>query len=89
MIRDPYFQQIEELIEEQKPNGPRGMDLVPNEQAHLLAGLELYESRQHDLTNSIQDALVAHKREIAAGLLRTSSECLTLVLRSLICGMIK
>jgi tetratricopeptide (TPR) repeat protein len=74
LIRDPYFKKIEEflaeeLFESQKATGPRGMALVPFEQADLLLDLELNENQLNDYLFLIQDALNKHKREQAAEML--------------------
>lgn len=67
LVRDPFFQQFneysaEELLENQKSSGPRGMALVPQEKAELLRDLELTESRQYDFQFAVDSALEVHDR---------------------------
>lgn len=75
LVRDPFYQRFdeyaaEELIEEQKSSGPRGMALVPKENAALLENLELEESLQYDFHYAVDSALENHDREKAAEALR-------------------
>jgi cellulose synthase operon protein C len=70
LVRDPFFQRFDEysadeLLEDQKSSGPRGLALVPLEKAALLEGLELAESRQYDFQFAIDGALEDHDRERA------------------------
>ncbi|HVE57889.1 MAG TPA: C39 family peptidase, partial [Pyrinomonadaceae bacterium] len=70
LVRDPFFQRFdeysaEELLEDQKSSGPRGMALVPREKAALLENLELKESRQYDFQFAVDSALEDHDREKA------------------------
>lgn len=67
LVRDPFFQRLEELaaeelLENQKSNGPRGMALVPKEKAHLLEDLQLKESREYDFLFAVESELESHNR---------------------------
>ncbi|HRH43013.1 MAG TPA: tetratricopeptide repeat protein [Pyrinomonadaceae bacterium] len=70
LVRDPYYQRFdeflaEELLENQRSSGPRGLALVPKEKAELLQGLELKESRHYDYLFGVDSALEKHNREQA------------------------
>lgn len=70
LVRDPFYQRFdeylaEELLENQKSNGPRGMALVPIEKAELLQGLDLTESRHYDYLFGVDSALEKHNRDQA------------------------
>jgi len=70
LVRDPFFQHFdeysaEELLEDQKSSGPRGMALVPKENAALFENLELKESRQYDFQFAVDGAIENHDREKA------------------------
>lgn len=70
LVRDPYYQRFdeylaEELLENQKSSGPRGLALVPSEKAELLQGLELQESHHYDYLFGVDLALEKHNREQA------------------------
>jgi tetratricopeptide (TPR) repeat protein len=70
LVRDPFYQRFdefaaEELLENQKSNGPRGFALVPREKAELLRNLNLEESREYDFHFAVDDALENHDRERA------------------------
>nr|HMS42544.1 C39 family peptidase [Pyrinomonadaceae bacterium] len=71
LVRDPFYQRFdeylaEELLENQKSNGPRGLALTPKEKAELLSDLEFAESRQYDFQFAVETALENHDREAAA-----------------------
>ncbi|HEY0048362.1 MAG TPA: C39 family peptidase, partial [Pyrinomonadaceae bacterium] len=71
LVRDPYFQRLEEflaedLLEEQKASGPRGMALVPKEKStELLGDLLFKESRQYDFHYAVDRELEKHDRKKA------------------------
>lgn len=79
LIRDPYYRSkgeflIEEGLKDQAPFGPRGMVLVPREEAERLHGLELPESALYDAYHELQLTLEKHDRpraEIAAERLKS------------------
>lgn len=71
LIRDPFYQRFDEyaadeLLEEQKSSGPRGLALVPREKAELLQNLELKESAIYDYHFAVDAALEKNDREKAA-----------------------
>ncbi len=73
VIRDPTEPTHAEFVE--KPffewshaNGPRGMLLVPAEEAHRVEGVVLPEAELYDLLHAVQDALVDHRRDDAVAL---------------------
>lgn len=70
LVRDPYYQRFDEfladeLLENQKSNGPRGMALVPKDKAQLLDGLNFLESRHYDYLFEVDSALEKHNRQKA------------------------
>ena len=70
LLRDPYLSSLGEalgegLLKHYRSNGPRGMALVPREQASLLDDLDLKEAGLYDELYAIQDALEKHQREAA------------------------
>ncbi|MDQ3801387.1 MAG: tetratricopeptide repeat protein [Acidobacteriota bacterium] len=71
LVRDPYFQRLEEylaenLLEEQKASGPRGLALVPAEKSlELLGDILFEESREYDFHYAVDCALEKHDREKA------------------------
>lgn len=70
LIRDPYHRTrgaigISELLENQAPHGPRAMVLVPRDQAHRIAGLDLPDAALHDLLHQFDGALIEHRRDDA------------------------
>ncbi len=67
LLRDPYVSSLGEalgegLIKHYRSTGPRGMALVPSEQAHLLEDLDLRDAGLYDLHYQLQDALEKHRR---------------------------
>ncbi|HEY0427953.1 MAG TPA: tetratricopeptide repeat protein [Pyrinomonadaceae bacterium] len=79
LVRDPYFQRLdefaaEELLEEQKSSGPRGMALVPKEKSHLLQDLELKDAREYDFHFAVDSNLEKHNRARANEILSEMGE---------------
>jgi len=73
LIRDPTLRHWTEFIadtmlEHYRSVGPRGMAIVPKEQAHLLQDLDLPESALYDQVYQLQRALQVHDRERAAAI---------------------
>jgi tetratricopeptide (TPR) repeat protein len=71
LIRDPYERHLgefayEEMARRYRSTGPRGMALVPQEQAHLLDGLDLPDAALYDHFYALQLALKRHDRARAA-----------------------
>lgn len=71
IVRDPFYQDkieyaADELLKEQAANGPRGMALVPKENAGLLKDLNLSDSRIYDLVFRFDNALSEYDRKTAA-----------------------
>lgn len=71
LIRDPTLPYSgeavgEALLERYRSVGPRGMAMVPREQAGLLDGIELPEASLYDQLHQLQVALRDHQREAAA-----------------------
>jgi tetratricopeptide (TPR) repeat protein len=71
VIRDPYVRNkremfIDGLQEDYGVFGPRGMAMVPREQAAKLNGQPLPDAELWDETHELDGALIAHQREIAA-----------------------
>jgi tetratricopeptide (TPR) repeat protein len=69
LIRDPYQRHhgeflADEMLARYRATGPRGMALVPREQAALLE-MELPEAALYDLLHRVQRALVRHDRTAA------------------------
>lgn len=70
LIRDPYLREVGEflvdhLLEQHRSSGPRGMTLVPAEQAHLLEGIQLPDAEHYDQFHRLQAALQQHDRGTA------------------------
>lgn len=70
LIRDPGLPQFGECLGEslftaQRASGPRGMLLLPVEQASRLEGLELAESQLWDIYYRLLSALEVHRRDEA------------------------
>ncbi|XAL98894.1 tetratricopeptide repeat protein [Phycisphaeraceae bacterium D3-23] len=68
LLRDPFYPAVSEVIgdsleERYGPYGPRGMLLVPDDQAHRLDGIDLPDAEVWDLTHELRCALVDHQRE--------------------------
>jgi tetratricopeptide (TPR) repeat protein len=72
-MRDPYLRHFVEdwadrLLECYRATGPRGMALVPSEQARLLLeGLDLPDAALYDVFYQLQQALLNHDRTAADG----------------------
>jgi tetratricopeptide (TPR) repeat protein len=71
LIRDPTLRHWTEfladtMLEHYRSVGPRGMAMVPKEQAHLLDDLDLPESGLYDQVYQLQRALQDHDRARAA-----------------------
>lgn len=78
LLRDPYLRSLgealaEELISHYQSTGPRGMALVPQERAELLADLDLQEAALYDELHAIQHALFNHRRADAFDIWQTMS----------------
>jgi cellulose synthase operon protein C len=70
IMRDPYHRHCVEawadsLLERYRSTGPRGMAMVPREQASLLDGLDLPDAALYDQLDQLQQALVKHDRVAA------------------------
>jgi tetratricopeptide (TPR) repeat protein len=70
VLRDPSWKFSGEaladgLLDHQKSTGPRGMAMVPREEAHRLVGLDLPEADFYDDFHRVQTALVTHRRSDA------------------------
>ncbi len=70
LLRDPYTSSLgealaDELVKHYRSSGPRGMALVPLDQADQLADLDLKDAALYDHVYQIQDALDRHDRESA------------------------
>lgn len=75
LIRDPGQSQFGECLAEglfasQQPSGPRGMLLLPPEEAHRLDGLQLPDEALWDLYYRLTTALEIHQRDEAMGCLQ-------------------
>ena len=73
VIRDPTEPTHGEFVEQpffewSQANGPRGMLLVPPEEAHRVEGIALPDAELYDLLHAVQDALVDHRRDDAVAL---------------------
>lgn len=73
-VRDPSHSRmllfdVEALLRAQAWCGPRGLVLVPREQAARLDGVTLPDAELYDLHNAIEQALRRHEREAAAAAL--------------------
>ena len=67
LIRDPTFPNVAEadvdrLVERYAVWGPRGMALVPADEANRLDGLDLPDSGLYDAYHALNKALLAHDR---------------------------
>jgi tetratricopeptide (TPR) repeat protein len=76
LVRDPYDRELvefaaKEMLERYRSSGPRGMAMVPLEQKHLLADLELHEATLYDGLYNVQQALFAHHRAQADEVIQT------------------
>lgn len=76
IVREPsmrYFNEFmaETLLEKYRSVGPRGMALVPREQAHLLADLDLPDAPLYDQLYQVQRALQVHDRTQAVAVYET------------------
>ncbi len=76
LARDPYNRELvefaaKEMLERYRSSGPRGMAMVPLEQKHLLADLELHEAPLYDGLYHVQQALFAHNRAQADEIIQT------------------
>jgi cellulose synthase operon protein C len=74
IVRDPYLRHWSELRAEEglkhyAASGPRGMALVPAAESALLADLQLKEAPLYDQLYAVQQALMAHDRERAEGVI--------------------
>lgn len=70
IIRDPSYRShtealAVELLEQQAPHGPRGMVMLPPEEAHRLEGVELPETELYDAWFKLRRALEVHDRSTA------------------------
>ncbi len=78
LARDPYVRSLsefaaDEMIENYRSTGPRGMALVPSEKALVLDGLELKEAELYDQLFQVQCALMRHERATALAVLQAMS----------------
>lgn len=76
VIRDPYVRSrgeafADEFLEDFRAFGPRGMVLVPEGERHRLDGIELPDTEFWDELHRIDGALIAHRREEAAGIVES------------------
>ncbi|MFI4861704.1 MAG: tetratricopeptide repeat protein [Phycisphaerales bacterium JB063] len=67
-LRDPFYPAIGQvrgasLEERYGPYGPRGMLMLPPDQAHRLDGIDLPDAEIWDLTHELRCALVEHQRQ--------------------------
>jgi tetratricopeptide (TPR) repeat protein len=79
LIRDPTLRHWTEFIadtmlEHYRSVGPRGMAMVPKDQAHLLDDLDLPEAALYDQVYQFQRALQVHDRERAAAIYQTMQQ---------------
>ena len=70
MLRDPYLRSlgeglVPEMLDHYRSTGPRGMAMVPKDNAELLKGLDLKDATLYDQLHQIQRALFDHYREMA------------------------
>lgn len=70
IMRDPYLRHSVEawadgLLERYRATGPRGMALVPSDQASLFEGLDLPDTEHYDQFHQLQQALLKHNRTAA------------------------
>jgi tetratricopeptide (TPR) repeat protein len=75
LIRDPTLRHWTEfladtMLEHYRSVGPRGMAMVPSQQAHLLSDLDLPEAEGYDRVYHLQRALQVHDRQRAADIYR-------------------
>lgn len=78
LARDPYVRglsefAVDEMLEIYRSSGPRGMALVPSEEAVVLDGLHLKEAELYDQLFQVQRALVQHDRATALAVLQAMS----------------
>ena len=71
LIRDPSMPysgevSIEPFLSSSRSDGPKGMVMVPREEAERLNGLDLAEADLHDQLHTLQVALREHDRQRAA-----------------------
>ena len=79
LVRDPSVRSVgematKEMLERYCATGPRGMAMVPKEEAALLDGLSLQESEAYDQLYEVQQALAAHDRERAGEIVAAMTE---------------
>ncbi|HEY2806370.1 MAG TPA: C39 family peptidase [Gemmatimonadales bacterium] len=96
LARDPSTPETTEinaalLLDRRQSSGPRGMVMVPPDQASLLDGLQLPETELYDLLHRLQLALEVHDRpralELQARMLAESpNHRLTLIARRAVAG---
>jgi cellulose synthase operon protein C len=70
LIRDPFDYNTAEanaqlLLQRYRASGPRGMAMVPREQADLLDGLELPDTVLYDQLHAVHRCLAIHQRDSA------------------------
>lgn len=75
LIQDPSERHVGEaaydkLLEHYASTGPRGMVMVPLEQAHLLEGIDLPDATQYDLHYAVERAVADHRRDVAESTLK-------------------
>lgn len=69
-VRDPYFRNsgealVENLLDDYRAHGPRGMALVPTSESHRLDGLDLPDETLWDQLHALDGALIQHRRQAA------------------------
>lgn len=74
LIRDPYQRSYSDwlatgLFESHVSSGPRGMVMIPRDQAALLEGIELPDEAMHTHLHTLQLALARHDRTTAGAAL--------------------
>ena len=79
LIRDPSLRNCGEayadkFVERYRAHGPRGMALVPSEEAHRLDGLDLPDAELWDRLHELDGALIAHDRDKAGEIWRSLEE---------------
>lgn len=75
LVRDPSLPlhaeyEAQPLFAEQQSNGPRALVMLPTEQAHRIAGIELPEAEAWDLGHAVLAALQRHDRPAAVAALQ-------------------
>lgn len=78
-VRDPGYRTMTEFLalealEDQRPYGPRGLAMVPIDQAFKLEGIDLPESDLYDIKHGFDNALFRHDRAAALPLLEIMRE---------------